>query len=88
MERSCPLGHECHKCLWQVTLRGTNPQTGQEIDRVDCALVSIPLLLIENSQQQRSTGAAIESFRNEMVRGNGVFLSMLQQASEERRALE
>ena len=88
MERSCPLGHECHKCLWQVTLRGTNPQTGQEIDRVDCALVSIPLLLIENSQQQRSTGAAIESFRNEMVRGNGMFLSMLQQASEERRALE
>ena len=87
MERSCPLGHECHRCLWQVTLRGTNPQTGQEIDRVDCALVSIPLL-IENSQQQRSTGAAIESFRNEMVRGNGVFLSMLQQASEERRALE
>lgn len=28
------------------------------------------MLLIENSQQQRQTGAAIESFRNEMVKLN------------------
>ena len=30
----------------------------------------MPILMIENSQQQRSTGAAVESFRNEMVRAN------------------
>jgi hypothetical protein len=28
----------------------------------------LPVLLIENSQQQRSTGAAVESFRNEVVK--------------------
>jgi hypothetical protein len=28
------------------------------------------MLLIENSQQQRQTGAAVESFRNEMVDAN------------------
>jgi hypothetical protein len=28
----------------------------------------LPVLLIENSQQQRQTGAAVESFRNETVR--------------------
>jgi hypothetical protein len=28
------------------------------------------MLLIENSQQQRQTGAAVESFRNEMVKAN------------------
>jgi hypothetical protein len=28
------------------------------------------VLLIENSQQQRQTGAAVESFRNEMVKAN------------------
>jgi hypothetical protein len=28
------------------------------------------MLLIENSQQQRHTGAAVESFRNEMVKAN------------------
>jgi len=30
----------------------------------------MPILMIENSQQQRSTGSAVESFRNEMVRAN------------------
>jgi hypothetical protein len=29
-------------------------------------------MMIENSQQQRSTGAAVESFRNEMVKANEV----------------
>jgi hypothetical protein len=32
----------------------------------------LPIMMIENSQQQRSTGAAIESFRNEMVKANEV----------------
>jgi hypothetical protein len=30
----------------------------------------LPILMIENSQQQRQTGAAVESFRNEMVKAN------------------
>jgi len=30
----------------------------------------MPVLLIENAQQSRSTGAAVESFRNEMVEAN------------------
>jgi hypothetical protein len=37
----------------------------------------IPILLVENSQQQRSTSAAVESFRNEMAGAasiKGVFL--------------
>jgi hypothetical protein len=28
------------------------------------------MLLVENSGQQRQTGAAVESFRNEMVKSN------------------
>jgi hypothetical protein len=32
----------------------------------------MPMLMIENSQQQRQTGAAVESFRNEMVKNNEV----------------
>ena len=28
------------------------------------------MLLIENAQQQRQTGAAVESFRNEMVKAS------------------
>ena len=69
----CPLIKEDCKglgCSWFTQLRGVNPQTGQEVDEWGCAVTWLPMLLIENSQQQRSTGAAVESFRNEMVRSN------------------
>jgi len=32
----------------------------------------LPVLMIENSQMQRQTGAAVESFRNEVVSANQV----------------
>jgi hypothetical protein len=37
--------------------------------------------MIENSQQQRQTGAAVESFRNEMVKANEVSQRVLLVAS-------
>ena len=69
----CPLIKEdCIglKCSWFMLIRGQHPQTGQEVDEWGCAVTWMPMLTIENSQQQRQTGAAIESFRNEMVRAN------------------
>jgi len=53
-----------------MQLRGTNPNTGQEVDDWGCAMAWMPVLMIENSQQQRQTGAAVESFRNEVVKAN------------------
>jgi len=58
------------KCAWFTQLRGNNPNTGKEIDEYGCAIAWMPILTIENSQQQRHTGAAVESFRNEMVQAN------------------
>ena len=69
----CPLiGEDCIelKCAWYNQVRGVNPQTGQEIDEWGCAVTWMPLLLIENSQMQRQTGTAVESFRNETVKVN------------------
>jgi hypothetical protein len=69
----CPLiKKDCVglQCSWFTQVRGTNPNTGKEVDEWSCAIAWLPVLLIENSQQQRSTGAAIESFRNEMVKSN------------------
>lgn len=60
----------CHKCPLYVQLRGTDPNTGKEIDHWGCSFMFMPTLLIENSQQSRQTGAAVESFRNEMVKAN------------------
>lgn len=59
-----------HDCPKYVQIRGTNPNSGEAVDRFGCVDSFIPMLLIENSQQQRQTGAAVESFRNEMVRAN------------------
>ena len=55
---------------------GKNPNTGQEVDEWGCAISWLPILMIENSQQQRSTGAAVESFRNEMVKANEATTAM------------
>ncbi len=69
----CPLvKKDCIglQCAWFTQVRGHNPNTGKEVDEWACAITWLPVLLIENSQQQRSTGAAVESFRNEMVKAN------------------
>lgn len=69
----CPfLNAECiqFKCTQFISIRGTNPNTGQEVDEWNCSFAWSPLLMIENSQQQRQTAAAVESFRNEMVKAN------------------
>ena len=69
----CPLiKKDCVglQCSWFTQIRGMNPNTGEPVDEWGCAITWMPMLLIENSQQQRSTGAAVESFRNEVVKGN------------------
>lgn len=53
-----------------MQVRGKHPQSGEEIDEWGCSIVWTPFLLIENSKLQRETGAAVESFRNEMVQSN------------------
>lgn len=69
----CPLiQKDCIglQCSWFTQIRGINPNTGNDVDEWGCAITWMPFLMIENSQQQRQTGAAVESFRNEVVRAN------------------
>ena len=66
----CPLiNADCKGlgCSWFTQVRGTNPNTGEPVDEWGCAITWLPILLIENSQQQRSTSSAVESMRNELV---------------------
>lgn len=71
---NCPINgfSPCKQldCAWFTKLAGTNPNTGQSVDEWGCAVAWLPILLVENSQQQRQTGAAVESFRNEIVATN------------------
>lgn len=81
----CPLGSKCeevkdgaiHRCAWFIEVHGTNPNTGDVVKDWACSMAWMPMLLIENSQQQRSTGAAVESFRNEMVKANDMSQQVL-----------
>jgi len=60
---------------------GTNPNTGEQVDEKSCAIAWMPMLMIENSMQQRSTSAAVESFRNEMVQNSEINQQILLAAS-------
>jgi hypothetical protein len=82
---NCPLDgfKPCRQleCAWFMQVRGKNPNTGEETDEWGCSMAWLPILTIENSQQQRQTGAAVESFRNEMVKANETGQRVLLSAS-------
>ncbi len=72
---TCPFNSKdvstvCHKCALWTQVRGKHPQSEEMIDKWACAIALLPILMIENSQAQRHTASAVESFRNEMVDAN------------------
>ena len=78
---NCPLNgfKKCKRfnCAWFIQIKGTHPQTGADVDEYGCAMAMMPLLMIENSRQTNQAGAAIESFRNEMVKANMATLNSI-----------
>jgi len=89
-KNNCPLDgfKPCREldCAWFLKVVGKNPQTGADIDDWGCAMAWMPILTIENSQQQRQTGAAVESFRNEMVKANEQTAAILLDSATKRLA--
>jgi hypothetical protein len=65
-------------CPKFVAVKGKNA-AGEIVDLEGCVDAFLPMLLIENAQMSRQTGAAVESFRNEVVKAYGV-------ATQERRS--
>lgn len=77
----CPLGAKCEepkiddkgkpyiaRCPWYIMVRGTDINTGKEVDDWGCAIAWMPTLLINTANESRKGVAATESFRNEMVK--------------------
>lgn len=83
----CPLWRgPCrqHECRWFVQIMGHNPNTGADVNQWDCAMAWLPLLLIENSQMQRQTGAStdkvateVKKFHDGMAKQNAVMHNLL-----------
>lgn len=90
---TCPLGHKCeeardnkiYRCAWFTRLAGQNPQTGETKDEQGCAMGWLPVLLVENARVSNSTGAAIESFRDEMVKSQAVSVPLMSMLLENKR---
>jgi hypothetical protein len=71
------------KCSWFTQMRGTNPNTGEPVDEWGCAVAWMPFMAVEIAQKSNQTGAAVESFRNEVVKANQqnqqLYISSLEQ---------
>lgn len=92
----CPLiGGECIEdgsikdgelvaCRFWINVQGTSPQTGEVVNHYDCSMAWMPVLMIENSKVNRETGAAVESFRNEMVKTNDMNTQILLETASSR----
>lgn len=82
---NCPLNNfePCKKfdCAWFCQMRGVDPNSGKDVDDYACAVAWLPMLLVENAAQNRQTGAAVESFRNEMVKANRSSQTLLVKAA-------
>jgi len=82
---TCPLGSECeeikdnkiHRCMWYTNVKGKDPQSEELIDEWSCAITWLPTLQIETSQTQRGVSSALESFRNETVKGQKEFNQLM-----------
>ena len=85
-KNQCPLNNfePCKQldCAWFLKIRVTNPNTGEDTEDWGCSMAWMPMLLIENSQMSRQTGAAVESFRNEMVKANESSQRLLVRAAQ------
>lgn len=65
----CPLiKKDCIglKCSWFTQVRGTNPQSGSEVDEWACAIAWMPMLQINTANEVRQGAAATEGLRNEV----------------------
>ena len=85
---SCPLGAKCEEvieqsgeqvisvCPWYSKLAGTDAQ-GVEHDEWKCAIAWQPILSLEMAGTNRGQTAALESFRNETVKGQETFNAIM-----------
>lgn len=87
MAKLCPLLKKpCieHQCEWFIHLVGMNPQTGQPTDEWGCSIKWLPVLLVENSQQQRQTAASVDKVANQVQRSRAEFIGALPEEAKER----
>ena len=72
IKTTCPFGNKCeeakdgavHRCAWYTELKGTDPQTGEEVSDWKCAIAWMPIVGIEGNKIGMSNVQATEGTRN------------------------
>ncbi len=90
VEFFCPLGSTCEeavdgvikRCAWYTKMVGLDPNTGKEIDDWACAMAWMPMLQVEMSKTNRGQTEALESLRNETVKGQAEFNDIVSKKSK------
>ena len=85
VEFFCPLGSTCEeavdgvikRCAWYTKMVGLDPNTGKEVDDWACAMAWMPMLQVEMSSTNRGQTQALESLRNETVKGQEEFNKLI-----------
>ena len=62
-----PMSECCHKCPWWTKVSGMHPQTGEQMDKWDCAISLLPMLLVNVAREQTQGTAATNDFRNQVL---------------------
>jgi hypothetical protein len=63
-------------CWKWIQIQGKDPNTGADLNEWRCSDNWMVFLTLENTQKQIETGAAVESFRNEVVKQNNVMIAL------------
>jgi hypothetical protein len=83
---NCPLWRKsmasvCHRCGWWTKLELRNPQTGERVDRWDCAIAAAVMLSAEIGLRTNQVAATIEDARNHVVEAADGVAGALHRAS-------
>lgn len=72
------------KCKFWTHLLGKNPQGEGVIDKFDCAISFLPVLLVENAQMIRQTAASTDKVATEVRKHHSTFVEALNPESQQR----
>ena len=70
--------------MWYTKVVGYDSNTGETVDDWSCAISWMPTLQLEMSATNRGQSQAIESFRNETVKGQKEFNKLIKQSQQKK----
>ena len=76
-KRTCPLGHTCPECLWEVEVQRQNIQTQELAVEKTCAITEAVRAQVSTFQMTHSLGSAMESARNASIENQDKMLKLI-----------